>query len=855
MSEKIKTPTEILGTSYHVEEGLMSLAEKYFGEDVSKLKSGLVGYSAESMAHIAKDGIFHRNSMYKEMFLNSAGMPTSINNFASQFKYVIPDATPSKATIQFAMNIDIIKEVAAANNGIFRIERNQPFDLGGFRFMLPYGVKLLVSGDAVIAEYDITESAINEGIRMNYASNPFIKTWSQPVPDGRGGNIKFLFLLLDIYQLEVVENEWEVLTENVTEQIIFDFGFHDQLVGFNVQYNSSYISKYFNTTEVPSESEYCFWSQSGDNEIQVFFSTLERRFRPRFGSKVSVEVYVSRGINGNFTYNGDIAFKFSDELLEKQPVIIKLINQPAGGKDRPTFLEVKQELLHLQRTKDSIISDYDIASFFNTVAAQNFQNGSSVVFSKKRDDIIRRVFAAYLLLTDDHGELIPTNTGDVELNYSFLEDRNFKIKPGTLVMYDKSINRLRFLRDDEFPDNYIGRKGVFVYAIPYLMEVRLSPFPRIAYYDAFINKDFNLVYSPTNARVEREFLLNEIHVERNPVLTQDYRVTCNLSVSGDEFDRADMSVLGVIRNGEVPIGWVEFEFDPITEQYFTVIKTYDNFDSVGRIEIINSIHGVQSTSLSSVISLPENVQMDIGIFFRESSGEVIVEDSFTAIPPSVYSGKTQVVHLRTVEDLSLFKSKATVMSSDLYVNSNGTAKITDIPFVAADYYFNTAKTERLMESLDQYTEVISDNLKRLENSNDVDVKFFNTFGISQLYDVPYVNISLELSINLKTRLTPELDEEIRQSIIQFVRDTNNAVDRRLLISNLTTHLENTFSQIGSIAFNGIDGLNQQVVNYLPSIQDEAEQTINYTPEFLSIGVSQGDAINPNKTSELKINYI
>jgi hypothetical protein len=195
------------------------------------------------------------------------------------------------------------------------------------------------------------------------------------------------------------------------------------------------------------------------------------------------------------------------------------------------------------------------------------------------------------------------------------------------------------------------------------------------------------------------------------------------------------------------------------------------------------------------------------------------------------------------------------MSSDLYINTNGTAKITDIPFVAADYYFNTAKTERLMASLDQYTEVISDNLKRLENSNDVDVKFFNTFGISQLYDVPYVNIALELSISLKTRLSPELDTEIRASIVQFVRDTNNNTDRRLLISNLTTHLENSFSQIGSIAFNGIDGLNQQAVNYLPSIQDEVEQTINYTPEYLSIGVSQGDALNLNKNSELKINYI
>ena len=152
-------------TSYDIQEQLIDIASKYLEiDDINTLKTGLFGYITEGMSHIAQHGIFHRNALYNEFFLNTASIPKSIYNQAKILDYNIGVAKPSKITVNFLLKKnDIIRYGKKLPNGSieFNISNKNKFYIKDFTFMLEYPVKI-VAVDVMVKPALLLSVVVND---------------------------------------------------------------------------------------------------------------------------------------------------------------------------------------------------------------------------------------------------------------------------------------------------------------------------------------------------------------------------------------------------------------------------------------------------------------------------------------------------------------------------------------------------------------------------------------------------------------------------------------------------------------------------------------------------------------------
>jgi hypothetical protein len=156
---------------------------------------------------------------------------------------------------------------------------------------------------------------------------------------------------------------------------------------------------------------------------------------------------------------------------------------------------------------------------------------------------------------------------------------------------------------------------------------------------------------------------------------------------------------------------------------------------------------------------------------------------------------------------------------------------------------------------------LEDNLNSLQNNTDLDMKFYNTFGMSQYYEIEEggqrFNSDVNMSVSLNIKLNQTIDEkEIIDFIATFMENTNNSDSRVISISNLITELENNFDEIDYIEFNTLNEHNTQKIIYTyeesQSIQGAShQQLINFVPEYININ----DYTTSDAEKNITISYI
>ena len=122
----------------------------------------------------------------------------------------------------------------------------------------------------------------------------------------------------------------------------------------------------------------------------------------------------------------------------------------------------------------------------------------------------------------------------------------------------------------------------------------------------------------------------------------------------------------------------------------------------------------------------------------------------------------------------------------------------------------------------------------LGNNTDLDLKFYNTYGISKNYTVDFVDIVIRMQVRLNTSPTDSIKSRIRQAIRSFIEDSNSNVEKRASLSNLIRYLENNISEIAYIKFYSINQANIQNIEPIDGLLDKAEFGIDYVPEFLTV---------------------
>jgi hypothetical protein len=889
--------TFISNSNYDVQANLLLLAQNYFGADAaSALKVGVFGFMVEGMAQIARDGMFHRDFLYNELFLNTARLPESIYNWAKLFGFDVAAATP--ATAQVALGIKKSDAIAASSppagspleSGALQltIEVGDSFYAGSFEYHLKMPVVVMfqpVGGDYAFS----AQQLLGGPFGASATDSPYVKTWEENI-----GGVTYIFLLLQVYQMGQTNYTFQTYSKDQSEPVIFTSSYQDQLSSIFVYYlspevqgtpeNVAYVAEwmaengsmnplinpadadaqitiplpaYFNDTTTPSDMYYCFYSFPSDGTVNIFFSTSPTDFRPSFGSRVKLSVWTTKGSAGNFAFSGQTTAQFSNSSLNSATTFVNMLTDSSGGMDKPTLLEVKQGVINKLLERNALCTETDLNLFFNDLSVSTAVNGSSVQFIKKQDDVLRRIFSAFVLLRDSNGWPVPTNTISFDYPIGQLEADGYVILPGTVIVYDASLRTYRILSEGEYPEDLVASSAAIVYTVPYLMEISYSPYPALYYFDNSADIDSQLTYFYLNQQVSDKFSVSDVTIQRNSLLDSSYTVSLSLTTTIPLADvPGSIVVRGILRpSGGAAVGWFNFDLVDSSNLVFSKrISTDDTFNSNNDFKL-QGITSLYNPAYTGDVWVGEDLVLEVGVFYASPTASVVPSDNLFGLMADLPAlGIYLVAAMRTAAEITFCSSLGDFMSSTFSVNQAGIFRIRSVPVVRTDYFSSYDNYQDFYSAMRSYAQLIMSNFQMLENNTQVDLKLYNTYGISVLHGIDTTGLSLSLSIALagSVSYSVALDVAIKTAIMNYVESCSSSADDTISVSNLMVSLMAQFSEIKFIEFGSVNGSTQQKIQSLyPDLTSmTAEQTINYVPEYLNVSLAAANyqetgSFNPN----------
>jgi hypothetical protein len=824
---------DISPSVYGAESAMLDLADTYLQPgSYSTLKSGFFGYMTGAMARVSAEGVFHRNVMYGENFLNTASMPRSIYNYAKINNYTIGLAVPSQCRILLGVYLDEVVAALGSSVGTLSLPRGQAVYLGGAAFALAGAVNLtLLAQGRVAANYDLAQMDFAETNQDSY-----IRTFvTAQVVDSAGTVRTVVYMEVRAHQVVPRATTFQVLSSDVLEtsyyQVTVPAG--EQMAKFRVMYkkasdaNFREIEAIFNDTSSPTGSEYCFYSFTAANELEIYFSPLPGLFRPAYNSQLRVEFLTTTGMAGNFDFTGVPVLTVAGETLT---TLVEMVTQPAGGSDGESLMAVKRGILRKVLERNNIIIEEDLKNYLTGAVDRTSVNQSVLTFIKRRDDIQRRLFAACLVIRDQAAHIVPTNTVSLDLEVADLEERGWSLRPGTLIVYDRRNGIYRLLAQGEYPDRMVSDPNSFVYCVPFLMQFQTHPFPRLVYYRNQVDIDAPLSSLPGAIPSADSFIANSVTVKRNSTFDSAYQIdlTVSSNLGTDALgSKVIVRVLFRAANGE-RLGYAECSHVDGTSIFRAIVSTGDAFDESSRMVFTDSLRNEDDDSLMPSAPLPENVTMRLELYYDSA-------DTNTAVANVQRGGRVfQLTHVfQTVDPVSLYQSLERVMSSGMYVTEAGTFHVDGVPLVGASFFLNPRIGQEAMGVVGKYHNAVLDVFDLLHNNTSVDVKFYNTYGPSKSFNLDRPNISLSLQVKPRGKATEELRVAVRNAAAAFVQTCNENDQSRFSISNLFSYLEKTLPDISYLRFvsmNGVAAQNAEII-YAPAalLQDNLR-----VPEYLSV---------------------
>lgn len=552
MSKSVANYTSIASIK---EFWLNEIAPKYFDMDeTNNYVSGIYGFVNEVMANIVEDTQFSINMARREFYPSSAQFIRSLYKLAIPHNIDLPMATPAKfKTIILVREKDIVDNPnvqVEGNTKIMTLSSNMILMADNIPFMSDYPIKIIAKNKgnntyAYTVHYDFTYNNTLSKINDKYLYNKSA-TYK--------GNEKYLLISLPVTQVSKTTTE-EIITKNsVLETYTVDLQYDGVIASFEAFYQETDNSPKIQLIKqvagsLPNTDPFINYTLLDNNTLRLSIP-YNLYFNPAFNSSLTVDIYTTLGEEGNFdTYNGDIICDFSqcDDFPYNKELTIMGVSQGSslGGKNKPTTEEFRQKVINAYSTDKTIVTENDLQILFNEIADKN----NKLIFTKRRDDILYRLFGAFMLVRDKNNNIVPTNTCNLHLteehvNDSMVNDTMFTIKPGTIFTYDENNKNIVINKDYNIIDNLdnyeYGDNFKFIYSTPYLISGCLNP-NLVGYYLNSSNQVVPLSYKYVNDGSTLQFIANNLYVERNALLGENfYKISLFVSPSSDLITTSDI---------------------------------------------------------------------------------------------------------------------------------------------------------------------------------------------------------------------------------------------------------------------------------------------------------------------------
>lgn len=867
--------TKDYSSIYSVKEfALNDLVPKYFGSDVNKLNIGLLGYTTELISNTTEDTFNAVSTFIKEMFPNKAMMPESLYTYASLYKLENLFAKPARLGIMLFVNeSDIIKySTKNGNQYEFVLDSDMIIDIEGKQFMLDYDI--LITTKKYKNDYIFMATyQMNFNNSISTIKNPYIKTKRI-----KYSNSNYLALITNVHQLYKTEKVENIINNDKINFPSITVDFNNQLANFEVYYKAPNSDEYIQLTKrligsPPLKEPFCYYQLKNDDSFEISFSSRDNYFQPRFNSEIMIHTYTTDGSQGNFEmYTGtDIIVKPKSDVYEyNNSIALFAIAQTASedGEDKLSLDELRNIIIEKSSTVDSYTNENDLQLYFSNF---KYKYGNEIMFIKKRDDALERLFSAYALLKDNNNDIYPTNTAHLNLvesdfDVDYEQSNRYLLKAGHLFRYaGNSRDTLEIIPNMNLNDDLSSLTEPFIYTNPFLISVGKSP-SVIGFYMNSIDTKLGLEYSYVNSDSAVQFICNNLFVKRNALIGEDtYKLSITLTPTIDlekpivdpttKDDLGNLKIKGMIEdstghefcyldfvlvNADIDSNLYTYEAYITTDDYMTLTQKF-------RVTGLKDI----STMQEEIKLIPMNdCVLNIYTFFKYD--DIVINHQYSYI--NDITDYTMTNKYSTIDNKINFINPLNIMRSQLKFIKTGEdvymMNLSFMPFVKASTLKNPAVYSHFMNNLMIQYNYMQNVLNQITNNYSIDLKFYNTFGRSKNFTagedgglLDRVNCKIKFKVKATSgAILANLARDLKIFIKNYIETINNKGSNGIYVSNLIRYIEENFS--GSIEYLKFVSINE----YDSSVQIIENKTVdilamtkedrkNFVPEYLTISTN------------------
>lgn len=848
--------TTIISTDlYKIKEFLEDVKRYHIpAEDSNSLILGMFGYLGDVFSTQIQNSIMLSSEWMNEIFPIRARLEKNLLTHAMMANITDLNATPSSMDILIGIReIDIHANLI---NDVLVLDKTTPIFLGDYEFHLEYDVKIYRqktgNKDLYVAQYDL----IGITNRLSTITNPYLL----PPVKLKVNQEDFIFIRAKIRQVEIDHFYKKIISIDPIENRSFEFTFENQLADFTVTTTKADGSTLemipiHDESPIITDDKYCYFTYINANTIRVKF--INSIYIPSINDSIHVEIVTTKGQEGNFTYKNDIIIEAKSDKISYNNLLLlcKPVTDAQFGENKKSIEDLKRIIPRELLSRGSITCIEDLNNFFN--ALNNRYN--RLKFVKRVDNQFERTFSSFLLLKDNKENIIPTNTLDMKLyidDFDTIGDR-LVLKPGTPLEYNDMDGRVYKIDHNLLNSDNIQEKETngFLYTSPFTIVINRSPL-LTSYYLTIFNRRYDLVFKYINEASFIQFIATKISWKRDLVLDSnfykmDIDITQNIdeeygliTTENDIIIDSKIKVFGVVYNkNNEPLRYIEaipMYYDNSSKTYKFKFKIETN-DMITRNSLINitNMRSMGTEDYMTVFLDANNCKFNIFVLAKLDL-EYGSRGNLDSIIPNL-NGYTLCNSYEVDNGLDFFINFSEIISSKVKTDRDSSLDefhyiVKHVPFVRYSYLKDSTKVKYFINYIIDKKIFIDSAVEILENSFNIDFKFFNTYGKSRINTIGHfdnildkVNIKLGFRIKFTTNSSiSTFTDLVKNEIKKYIEDVND--EKSFHISNIIMHLKNKFNFISYIEFLGINEYNPLYQSIMLNLDNKEI----YIPEFINI---------------------
>lgn len=850
---------------YDIHQYVENIKARYIDEDERTLSMGIFGYLGDINSNILQNTVALAAEYSNEAIPIKAKFEKNIISHALTLG--VKDIFAQPATFNVILGFDEDELILNMISDEFILDREAKIFLGDYEFHVPFDVIIrrvpLPSGEYIYtSRYDITNS--NPIIdNSNKLYSPYVEYTTKVNDNGR----PYIYLTVQLKQYEFVKIYKKILTTNPLENKMLQFEFENQLAGFDIdvkEYGSPMrrLKGVYDGLNTEGEGEFFNYTFVDEKTIRIMFENSS--YMPMANTDVTVNLYTCQGSKGNIQFNERSRFRLLSEKYNYDRlnlIVMPVMDEAKFGTDKKSIKELKQIIPKEALARGSVTNTTDINNYFNSIEDEH----NKIYFFKKMDNPLTRLYYAFALMSTDTN-IIPTNTIPIDVirrDFDNISNSNYILECGNKITYEKGgYGKILYNATDSDIQNHI--KNDFLYINPFTCIINKNPL-YVSYYLNICDVKKNLEFTWLNDESKIQFISNRIRwyrhymTDRNKykldiTLLQNFSSDIGVIRKDDQYDPnritgADLKIVAVFYSDEdakVPYRWAEADFVDYNENDFSfdyrfILETNNAVDNEGKIRI-NNLYDMK-TKTQSYGFMPQNCKVKIFTYVKNTLGYDAGVYNTAEMFPEHYLDGYSLTNIYTVRyGVDFLYNYSDILDSNIKIRKSDTGTISylidKVPVIGYEYINSEDRIQDFINELEIKRVHILDCLEVLEDTFGIDMKFFNTYGPSNLFyvadNIPLnkVNISLRFRVKLVNMTDKYLVDYIKNDIRLYIENMAEITDIHIpnIITYITQKYADNITYFEFLDFNGYGPGYQHIYRVDTSM-------VGKIPEFININSS------------------